>query len=91
MCTELLEHVQQWRSCLKTARNALRPGGALVVTCVSDGRPPDGTRGGALPEPGEWYDNVYANELRDTLGSLFAEYEVTFNPDPGDVYAWARA
>lgn len=88
-CTELLEHVERWAECVDTAWFALKPGGFLFVTAASTGRPAHGARGGPAPLPGEWYGNVDPDEVRDAL-SLFAESHVEFNPNPGDVYAWAR-
>jgi hypothetical protein len=89
MCTELLEHVEDWRGCIATARHVLKPGGWLYITCASTGRHPHGARGGPVPDPGEWYRNVDPDDLRAAL-DLFSEAHVEFNPNPGDAYAWAR-
>lgn len=90
VCTELLEHVPQWGQCIATAWKALRAGGTLILTCASTGRRPHGARGDMDPAPGEWYGNVPIDELRAVIACLFRGYEVVFNPDPGDCYAWAR-
>ncbi|MEU1787126.1 class I SAM-dependent methyltransferase [Streptomyces sparsogenes] len=92
VCTEVMEHVQLWRCILQTASEALRPGGpqALFVTCASDGRHPHGASGAASPAPGEWYRNVSPQPLLDELEHLFREATVTYNPRPGDAYAWAQ-
>lgn len=89
--TELLEHVQDWRSVLRTASEAIDPSGVqfLFLTCASNGRPEHGASGEPLPPPGEWYGNVDPNELREELKKYFSTVRVVFNPNPGDAYAWA--
>lgn len=37
ICTELLEHVQDWRSCFLELAQALKPGGTLLITTRSPG------------------------------------------------------
>lgn len=92
VCTEVLEHVQQWPALLQTAAQALEPGApeALFVTCASTGRPQHGASGAPLPAPGEWYANVPAQALADRLQSLFRDVLVEYRALPGDAYAWAR-
>lgn len=91
VCTEVLEHVQQWRNLLKTCAQALDPMGAqlLFVTAASDGRRPHGASGAMDPAPGEWYRNVHAGDVINELGLLFNNSGGEYNPNPGDVYAWA--
>lgn len=89
VCTELLEHVECWLLVLHTASAALKPGGHLFITCASDGRPPHGARGGPEPAPGEHYGNIQLGLLRLALETHFSEVQVTYNPNPGDAYAWA--
>lgn len=92
VCTEVLEHVQQWPALLRTAAQALQPGAseALFVTCASTGRPQHGAAGAPLPGPGEWYANVPAEVLRVRLGELFTRLVVEYRALPGDAYAWAQ-
>lgn len=89
--TELLEHVEDWRAVLRTAAQALAPDGPqwLFLTCASNGRGIHGASGEPLPPPGEWYGNVDPNELREELKRYFSTVHVTYNPNPGDAYAWA--
>jgi hypothetical protein len=90
-CTELLEHVEDWRGCIATAKRALKKGGYLFITAASTGRYPHGARGGTAPGPGEWYSNVDPEDLRSALDYVFGvPCHVEFNPNPGDAYAWAR-
>ena len=90
--TEVLEHVELWGAILRTASEALEPGGpeALFVTCASTGRPEHGASGGPSPLPGEWYGNVAPGPLRDVLAGLFRYSHVEYRANPGDAYAWAQ-
>ena len=92
VCTEVLEHVERWAAVLRTASQALEPGGpeALFVTCASTGRPEHGASGGPRPLPGEWYGNVSPAELREALAGLFRYSHVEYRAVPGDAYAWAQ-
>ena len=92
VCTEVLEHVERWGAVLRTASEALEPGGpeALFVTCASTGRPEHGASGGPRPLPGEWYGNVSPAALRDALAGLFRYSHVEYRANPGDAYAWAQ-
>lgn len=90
VCTEVLEHVQDWRSLLLCCATALDPMGSqlLFVTAASTGRRPHGASGAMDPAPGEWYRNVPAEDVAEELGHLFNNSGVEYNPNPGDVYAW---
>jgi hypothetical protein len=92
VCTEVLEHVEQWAAILRTASEALEPGGpeALFVTCASTGRPQHGASGAPLPVAGEWYSNVAPGALADALDGLFRHSAVEYRPNPGDAYARAQ-
>jgi SAM-dependent methyltransferase len=91
VCTEVLEHVKHWPAVLRTAAQALEPGGpeTLFVTCASTGRPTHGASGDPLPGPGEWYANVPPALLEDRLLDLFDDVTVEYRRLPGDAYARA--
>jgi SAM-dependent methyltransferase len=91
VCTEVLEHVEQWAALLRTASQALEPGRPelLLVTCASTGRPVHGASGAPLPEPGEWYANVPPQVLGERLLELFRDVTVEYRALPGDAYARA--
>lgn len=91
LCTEVLEHVQDWPALVRNAAKALREGGLLILTCAGRGRRPHGARGAKDPAPGEYYGNVDDAALLGVLGQVFSESSLTYNPNPGDLYAWARA
>lgn len=92
VCTEVLEHVQGWRALLRTAAQALEPGGPelLFVTCASTGRRPHGASGELDPPLGEWYANVPAEEVRAGLAACFWDVVVEYRMLPGDAYARAQ-
>ena len=92
VCTEVLEHVEKWGALLRTASQALEPGGPemLFVTCASTGRRPHGASGAMDPAPGEWYDNVSPAALRDALVGLFRYSHVEYRANPGDAYGWGQ-
>ena len=66
--TETFEHAKDWPGIIRTAWEVLRPGGWLVFTCAGPGRP---THSGVAArwelDPGEWYANVSAQEIRAVL------------------------
>jgi SAM-dependent methyltransferase len=92
VCTEVLEHVERWPAVLRTASQALEPGGpeVLFVTCASTGRRPHGASGEMDPPPGEWYANVPPELLKAHLLNAFERVAVEYRANPGDAYAWAQ-
>jgi hypothetical protein len=77
--TEMLEHLDRWYYSLDTAERVLRPGGWFVGTCASTGRQRHGATGAPEPAPGEYYENVSASELIDSLRfRRFAEVQVGY-------------
>lgn len=84
---ETLEHAEAAEAIVRNAHAMLAPGGVLVLTCASTGRPPhSGIDGGAV-RPGEHYANVAPDELEAWL-SEFSSRVVEYDPR-GDVYALA--
>lgn len=68
LCTEVLEHVEQWPAVIATAADALAAGGRLVVTCAAPGRAPhSGVDAVPSLQPDEWYGNVAPDDLADVL------------------------
>lgn len=91
-CTEVLEHVQEWRQIVRAASQSLRPDGPelFIVTCASTGRRPHGASGEMDPPPGEWYANVDPEDLREALERYFVDVYVEYRANPGDAYARAQ-
>lgn len=92
LSTECLEHVENWRGIVACAASALRPDGYMLAffTAASTGRGAHGASGEHVPPPGEWYGNVDPEDLRAAMSEHFEDVHVEYNPNPGDVYAWAR-
>lgn len=92
LSTECLEHVQEWPGIIYAASTALDPAGPQLAffTAASTGRGAHGASGEHTPPEGEWYGNVTAEELAAELDRWFEFTAVRYNPNPGDVYAWAR-
>lgn len=88
--TEVFEHAPLWQLILQTAHENLVHGGHLVTTCASTGRPPHAADGSGPPHPGEYYHNVPEGEMEAALEAIgFIVEEITFNPNPGDLYVVA--
>lgn len=68
--TEALEHDADWRLTLLTCRRVLKPGGLLLLTCATTGRPEHGTHAHeAWASPGtlDYYQNLTESDLRSVL------------------------
>jgi SAM-dependent methyltransferase len=93
LCTELLEHAQNWRACVLNAIRILKPGGYLFITCAGDGRGEHSHSGNPLPAE-EYYGNVELSELRKVLkaspGLSDTNWGLRYAPVVCDLYAWAR-
>jgi len=76
LCTEVLEHVDDWPGIIATAHKALTPGGYLVVTCAGIGRAPHSGREATELQPDEHYRNVGPDELGRVLTGEGFEVEV---------------
>lgn len=104
LCTELLEHVEDWPAVVRNVWKLLCPGGFAFLTFAGTsraagwGRRPHGARGGLHPEPGEYYGNVehldFVQVLIETTGTQLTPeqdcWDVFVRPNPGDIYAWFR-
>lgn len=92
LSTECLEHVKDWPGIIRAAASALAFQGTQLAffTAASTGRGAHGASGEHTPPEGEWYGNVEPADLTVELEHCFAEVHVEYNPNPGDVYAWAR-
>jgi SAM-dependent methyltransferase len=68
LCTEVFEHTNDWPFIVDTAYRACRKhGGWFIATMAGTGRRPHGARGTEDPLPGEWYENITARDLDETL------------------------
>jgi hypothetical protein len=66
VCCEVFEHTPAWRQILRTAHEALRPGGLFIATMAGPGRPPHSGRRPTLEmDPDEFYENVVPAQLEE--------------------------
>ena len=97
--TECAEHDRHFRETLRNMARMLKPGGLLVFTCATTGRPEHGTRrttpGDAPPlmSEGEWadyYNNVTEVDFRSALDveEIFSSFEFSINDETKDLYFW---
>jgi hypothetical protein len=76
LCTEVLEHIEDWHLIINTAAKALRSGGHLVITCAGPGRAPHSGLEATEIMPGEYYCNVPSGSLWSALMSAGLHVEV---------------
>jgi SAM-dependent methyltransferase len=68
VCCEVFEHTPDWRKIIRTAFEALRPGGRFIATMAGPGRPQHSGRRAALAiDPDEYYENVVPVCLLDAV------------------------
>lgn len=88
LCTEVLEHCQQWVDLLDNAYFCCEPDGRIVITAATYGRAGhSGIDGGQLRH-WEWYENIGPAHLTVSLQSI-GWREVTTEVRGKDVYATA--
>lgn len=90
--TECLEHDPHWILTLKHAGYWLMPGGLLLITCATEGRPEHATT--AHPGHGnvvsDYYHNLTEDDLRFALDpkGLFNAFEFKVDREHCDLYFW---
>lgn len=95
---ESLEHDKYWDKTLENAVRMLKPGGLLMITCATTGRPEHGTKrtnaedapllGMAEEEWGDYYRNIVKEdvELVVNVSGQFRWYEFSGNDSTCDLY-----
>ncbi|MGC9216939.1 class I SAM-dependent methyltransferase, partial [Acidithiobacillus sp.] len=96
--TECLEHDRYWSDTLSNALRMLRPGGLLLVTCATTGRPEHGTRR-TTPEDApllglvddaraDYYQNLTEADFRNALDitACFSYSEFVIGEETHDLY-----
>ncbi len=99
--TECLEHDRHWVESLRNAARMLRPGGLMVITCATTGRPEHGTRRTTphdapllMAIDDEWadyYRNLDEADIRAALDvpGLFQLIEFSIGEETHDLYFFA--
>lgn len=88
LSVEVLEHALEPDALLRAAWECLVPGGRLVVTCATDPRAPHSGHDGGGLHPGEHYQNVTPEDLKEWLTD-WDDVEIEVHTDRGDLYACA--
>ncbi len=96
--TECLEHDRYWDKTLHNAVRMLRPGGLLLITCATEGRPEHGTLrttpqdapllAVADSEWADYYRNLTEADIRASLqiDEIFSYVEFSTNDETHDLY-----
>jgi len=99
--TECLEHDRHWEKTLQEAVRMLRPGGMLLMTCATTGRPEHGTRrttphdapllSSVDDEWADYYRNLDEQDVRAALDvpKLFQLIEFSVGEETHDLYCVA--
>jgi len=67
ICTEVLEHAEQWEQILDVAATWLSPSGKIIITCAGPGRAPHSHHDGATVREGEYYGNLTIDQITGRL------------------------
>ena len=95
--TECLEHDQYYSLSLRKMYSILKPGGLLLITCATLGRPEHGTKrsddNACSPFTNdEYYRNLTEEDIRASFGqpldNLFDNYSFEVNTVVQDIYFW---
>ena len=97
--TECFEHDQYYALTLRNIVRMIKPGGLLLFTCATTGRPEHGTRR-TTPEDapltmafgnwGDYYKNLEESDIRQVLplNEMFESYTFSTNDETHDLYFW---
>lgn len=97
--TECFEHDQFYDLTLKNILRMLKPGGLLLFTCATTGRPEHGTRRTTVADApfleklgdwGDYYKNLEEKDIREVIniGDNFNNYKFSNNQETFDLYFW---
>lgn len=67
ICCEVLEHSPRWPEILSAAGQWLHANGRIIVTCAGPGREPHSAADGGPLREGEYYRNLTADEVAESL------------------------
>lgn len=95
--TEMLEHDPFWWASCRRMLDVLKPGGLLIITCATEGRPEHGTRrsdtladnpAADLLGP-DYYRNLTESDLLEALPlQAFSQCDFMTNDHTHDLYFW---
>jgi SAM-dependent methyltransferase len=100
MSAECFEHDMYYARTLQNMVRLLRPGGLMVFTCASDGRPEHGTLK-SLPQDAPFLNNIsekwgnYYKNLNETdirlvmdVNNIFSSFNFEYERTSHDLYFW---
>jgi SAM-dependent methyltransferase len=89
LINEVFEHTPDGKAICRTAFEALRPGGRVIITCGGPGRAEHSGHDGGPLKPCEYYGNVDPEELGVWLQEAgFTEGMTFYAEKPCDTYGW---
>ena len=90
--TECLEHDKFYGESLRNMLRMLKPGGLLLLTCATTGRPEHGTHLSTIgdsPFTLDYYKNLEADDIRDSIPmEAFEAHGFSVNARSHDLYFW---
>jgi SAM-dependent methyltransferase len=91
--TECLEHCEAWQHVLLNMIRILRPGGLLIITCASLGRPAHGSIDSeteSSPFTTSYYRNLGPDDIAEKvkINHYFDKHCFELDPVAGDLYFW---
>lgn len=88
--TEMLEHDRHWYESIRAMYHLVKPGGLLLITCATTGRPEHGTKATSeadSPFTTDYYRNIDWEDLRKAIDGLpFFDSSVQIYNDPADLH-----
>ena len=87
---ECFEHDKDWRLTFQKMIDLVRPGGLVVFSCATTGRPEHGTTATSpkdAPFTNDYYLNLEAWHFKPFV-KCFSEHEFSENQRPRDLYFW---
>lgn len=92
--TECFEHDKHYAKSLANMLRVLKPGGLMVFTCATTGRPEHGTSQAhpdSAPFTNDYYRNLTIEDIKAVMPmDAFEEYEFSVNERSHDLYFWGR-
>ena len=95
---EMLEHDLFYHASLTRMANLVKPGGLLIITCATEGRPEHGTTNHSpadSPATNNYYRNIVVKDIMIAyrelvLNGYFDTFHVELNHESHDLYIYAK-
>lgn len=95
LSAECFEHDQHWIKTFQKMIDLVKPGGMIVFSCATTGRPEHGTTAtdaGSSPFTTDYYKNLTEIDFRQNfdIPKLFSKYEFIGERNHHDLYFWGQ-